>query len=126
MAPRILPVLFADDLRAYVDFLVRAFGFELETDWTDPGDDEHVNVEIRLGESVVSLCRADATGGFASARDLATQHFGFYVEVDDVEVHLARARGAGARITSELEEQPWGKRMYSARDPEGYSWSFAS
>jgi uncharacterized glyoxalase superfamily protein PhnB len=123
---RIIPVLYAEDVRSYIDFLQRAFGFEMSEDWTDPGDSEHVNVELRFGDSVVSICRANAKDGHPSAREFTGEPFGFYVEVDDVDAHLGRAREVGTMITSELETQPWGKRMYSARDPEGYAWSFAS
>jgi uncharacterized glyoxalase superfamily protein PhnB len=93
LLPRILPVVFVDDVRAYVDFLVSAFGFTLDTEWADPGD---------------------------------ADHFGFYVEVDDIDTHFAQALAGGATISSPIEAQSWGARMYAARDPEGYGWSFAT
>ena len=50
---------------------------------------------------------------------------GLYIYVDDVDVHCATARAAGATIAREPEDQFWGDRMYTARDLEGHSWSFA-
>jgi PhnB protein len=123
---RILPVVYADDVDEYVRFLVAAFGLEMNEEWTDPADANHVNVELRFGESVISICRANPEAGTGSAQTLDAEHFGFYVEVDDVDAHFERAVAAGASITSPIETQPWGARMYAARDPEGYGWSFAS
>ena len=48
------------------------------------------------------------------------------VYVDDIDVHFARARSAGARILSELEDNPGiGQRQYRAEDAEGHRWMFA-
>jgi uncharacterized glyoxalase superfamily protein PhnB len=41
------------------------------------------------------------------------------VHVDDIDAHFARARGAGAVIDREAEDQPYGQREYGARDLEG-------
>ena len=121
MSGRVLPVVFVDDVSAYARFLIEAFGFQPGEHWTDETDPEHVNVEVHLGPSTVSICRASPDREEKSLDD----HFGFYVEVEDVETHLENAVARGATITSPLERQPWGKRMYGARDPAGYGWSFA-
>ena len=49
-----------------------------------------------------------------------------YIVIDDVDAHAERARAAGAEIIVEPEDQDYGGRVYSARDPEGYVWSFGS
>jgi uncharacterized glyoxalase superfamily protein PhnB len=50
-----------------------------------------------------------------------------YVVIDgDVDDHCARARAAGAEIVREPEDQDYGGRDYTARDPEGNVWSFGS
>ena len=43
---------------------------------------------------------------------------------DGIDAHCARARDAGAVIVREPEDQFYGDRVYSARDPEGHVWSF--
>ena len=51
---------------------------------------------------------------------------GVLVYVDDIEAHFSRARAAGARILSELEDNPdIGQRQYRAEDIEGHRWMFA-
>jgi uncharacterized glyoxalase superfamily protein PhnB len=49
-----------------------------------------------------------------------------YVVVDDPDAHHERAKAAGAEIVRELEDQDYGSRDYSARDPEGNLWSFGT
>jgi uncharacterized glyoxalase superfamily protein PhnB len=44
----------------------------------------------------------------------------------DVDEHCERARGAGAAIVAEPEDQFYGDRTYRAADPEGHIWSFAT
>jgi uncharacterized glyoxalase superfamily protein PhnB len=46
--------------------------------------------------------------------------------VDDVDAHYHRAKHAGAAIDSPPTDQPCGQREYSARDPEGNLWYFAT
>jgi uncharacterized glyoxalase superfamily protein PhnB len=48
---------------------------------------------------------------------------GVLIYVDDVEMHLVRAKAAGALILSEIEHGFPGKR-YRAEDIEGHRWMF--
>jgi PhnB protein len=49
---------------------------------------------------------------------------GVLVTVEDVDVHFARARAAGAQVLSELEDSPHG-RLYRVEDVEGHRWMFS-
>ena len=49
-----------------------------------------------------------------------------YVIVDDVDAHYECAKAAGASVVMEPEDQPYGGRLYTCRDPEGHLWSFGS
>ena len=51
---------------------------------------------------------------------------GVYCVVDEVDAHCERARAAGAEITREPEDTPYGSREYTARDLEGHPWSFGT
>jgi uncharacterized glyoxalase superfamily protein PhnB len=44
--------------------------------------------------------------------------------VRDVDQHYLRAKAAGAKITLEPTERPWGLRQYRAQDIEGHAWEF--
>jgi uncharacterized glyoxalase superfamily protein PhnB len=119
----IIPQLSVRDVDAYITFLTEAFGFEVAEYWRDPQDANHVNVELELDGARVGIGRASKER--PAAQDPSTPHVGLYVVIDDVDAHYARARAAGATITYEIADQPWGHRMYGAVDPEGHEWGFA-
>lgn len=121
---QIIPQLSVRDVGRYVKFLREAFGFELASDWRDPSDAEHVNIEMALGGAVIGIGRATADRTFP--KEPGAPNIGLYVVVDDVDAHHARARTAGAEITYPIADQPWGHRMYGAVDPEGHEWGFAA
>ncbi|MFP5406357.1 MAG: VOC family protein, partial [Gammaproteobacteria bacterium] len=43
---------------------------------------------------------------------------------EDIDAHCERAMAAGAQVVRPLEDQFYGDRTYSARDPGGHVWSF--
>ena len=49
-----------------------------------------------------------------------------YIVVDDVDAHYKIALAAGAEIVMIPQDQDYGGRLYSCRDPEGHLWSFGS
>ena len=126
MEQRMVPYLYVEDIAAYLEFLTRAFGFEKRMYAVDPKDTEHQHAEAALGGAVVMIGHASPRWGTASARTLPALHAGTYVYVDDVDAHCRRARAAGATIETEPEDREWGHRMYTARDPEGCQWYFAT
>ena len=116
----IYPVLRYQDPAAALDFLEEAFGFERVADHRD--DDGHVvHAEMSYGSGMVML------GGPGDDRFGAHLGQGWsYVAVEDADAHYARAKEAGAEILREIEDQDYGSRDYSARDPEGNIWSFGT
>jgi len=85
-------------------------------------DDEGVihHAELWLGDGLVMFGQADNT-----AAEPGHRH-SIYVAIADPDEHYARARAAGAEITRELTDQPYGSREYGVRDLEGNAWSFGS
>jgi uncharacterized glyoxalase superfamily protein PhnB len=127
--PRIAPALIYDDPAAAIDWLCRAFGFEVRLKVEgDAGEIEHS--ELVLGEGLIMVSSPKRRPQFASPRSLGgkiTQ--GLMVFVEDVDKHCARARAAGAKITTEIEvsdygDDYWADRHYEAEDPEGHLWWF--
>jgi PhnB protein len=123
---RIIPFLYADDVAAYLEFLSKAFGFETKLHEMDPTDPEHEHAETSLGGAFVMISHASPKFGSASPRTLPARHSSNYVYFEDVDAHCNRARAAGATIETEPADMPWADRMYTARDPEGHQWFFAT
>jgi uncharacterized glyoxalase superfamily protein PhnB len=129
--PRISSALYYADAGKAIDFLCRAFGFEVRLKIEgDGGRIEHS--ELVFGEGVIMVasenrdklprCRAPE-----NADGVNTQNMMVYV--DDVEAHCKRAREAGATIVSEPKttdygEEYWEDRGYGCEDIGGHGWWF--
>lgn len=130
--PRISTALWYDDGKAAIDWLCRAFGFEVRLLVEgDGGRVEHS--ELVYGDGVV-MVGEPKPGKFPHTRSPSqvgganTQNMMVYV--DDVDAHCRRAREAGAVITTEPEthdygEDYWSDRTYECRDLGGHHWWFS-
>jgi uncharacterized glyoxalase superfamily protein PhnB len=115
-APNIYPFMRFADADASIAWLAKAFGFEEYAVYrNDEGAVQHA--EMSLGPGMIMLGPGDPHD--------QTQH-GVYVAVADVDAHYERAKAAGAEITRELEDTPYGSREYTAKDPDGHVWSFGT
>jgi uncharacterized glyoxalase superfamily protein PhnB len=133
--PRMSSAVFYEDAAKAIDWLCKAFGFEvaLRVDG-EGGRIEHSQLVLDGGLVVVASIRRDASrpgaGLRVSPREVGgknTQSLMAYV--DDVDAHCARARAAGATIaiepaTTDYGPEYWADRGYEAVDPEGHRWWF--
>src|SRR5690606_12052772 len=106
--PRISSALYYDDAAAAIDWLCRAFGFEVRMKVEGEGGRiEHS--ELDYGDGMIMVSGTGRSG--ATNREIAaaprsldgmnTQSL--CVAVDDAKAHCERARAAGATITQEPE-----------------------
>jgi uncharacterized glyoxalase superfamily protein PhnB len=114
-APRIFPSMYYADVEAGAAFLREAFGFEDHVIYRDDAG-KPVHTELRLGPSII----------FVGAEAERVGSGSLYVAVDDADAHCARARAAGAVITTELKDTDYGSRDYTALDPAGNRWQFGT
>jgi uncharacterized glyoxalase superfamily protein PhnB len=131
--PRISSSLYYEDASKAIDWLCRAFGFEVRLKVEgDGGRIEHS--ELVYGEGVVmvadetkrdkmSYIRCPKTIGGANTQNM-------FVYVDDVEAHCKRARENGATIDTEPETHDYGgdywvDKTYGCTDIGGHHWWFA-
>jgi uncharacterized glyoxalase superfamily protein PhnB len=129
--PRISTGIWYDDPASAIDWLCRAFGFEVRLKVEGEGGRiEHS--ELVYGDGLV-MVGGEKHDKFPHAKPpskaggLNTQNM--MVFVDDVEAHCARARAAGAVITSEPKtsdygDDYWVDRTYECRDIGGHHWWF--
>jgi uncharacterized glyoxalase superfamily protein PhnB len=129
--PRISSSLIYEDPHAAIDWLCRAFGFEVRL--KVEGDDGSVHhSELTFGEGLIMVSppkpekypgrRAPTQVGGANTQNMM-------VYVDDVEAHYKRAKDAGAVIVMEPEthdygDDYWADRGYECRDIGGHHWWF--
>jgi uncharacterized glyoxalase superfamily protein PhnB len=133
--PRVSPAIFYDDALGAIDWLCRAFDFEVRIKILGK-DGRLAHSELSYGDGVIMVAQG-ATSGGASRRvtrspqsldGANTQSLMLYV--DDVDAHCARARSAGAVIDAEPSlhdygEEYWADRSYGCRDLEQHHWWFS-
>ena len=75
-----------------------------------------------MGEAEQPARRDDPDDAFA----LKPGTSGCYVVADDIDGLHARAAAAGAEIIRQPFDTDYGSRDFTARDPEGNTWSFGT
>jgi uncharacterized glyoxalase superfamily protein PhnB len=129
--PRISSSLVYDDAATAIDWLCRAFGFEVQLKVEGEGG-RIAHSQLLLGDGLVMI--GDAKDSRRPWRHSPSKLAGantqsLCVFVDDVDGHCARARAAGATIASEPATTDhgadyWTDRSYEAVDPGGHHWWF--
>ena len=125
----IIPSLRYRDAPAAIDWLCKAFGFERHL--VVPGEAgtiDHAQLVFGNGMIMLGSARDDDFGQLRKPLDAldAPVSKSAYIIVSDVDAHHARAVAAGAQVVMAPEDQHYGGRLYSCRDPEGNLWNFGS
>jgi PhnB protein len=106
------------NVAATMEFLERAFGFVRGVVLPAAGGGLRY-AEMRHGDSVVMLIpKGEATSASGGAAAL-------YTYVHDVDRAVTQARAAGANV-GVAEDKPWGDRVATVTDPDGYRWVLAT
>lgn len=120
--PRITPYLLYEDVAGALGWLARTFGFRERMRLPEP-DGEITHAEMELADGVIMMGNPGPDYRNPKRLGHVTQHL--YVYVDDVDKHFEHAKGSGAIILAEPEDQFYGDRRYGAEDLEGHHWYFA-
>jgi len=123
--PSSFPYYRNDDAPAAVELLGRDFG--LEKTMKVPGPDGTIDyAECHLGDAVFTLGSSVGEPIRQERTDFEHRAQSIYIAVDDVDACYERAKAAGAEVTLEIGDRPWGSRDFSVLDPEGYHWSLGT
>ncbi len=133
--PRLSSAIYYDDAAAAIDWLCRAFGFEVRLKVEgDGGRIEHS--ELVYAEALVMVAQSGSRPTHpklppgASPRSVGGANTqSLMVFVDSADEHCGRARAAGANVIEEPAVHDygadyWADRSYGALDPEGHMWWF--
>lgn len=121
--PSLISAVSYRDPKRAIDFLERAFGFELFM-LIEDGEGNLVHSEMRFGNAAVMVGGewSDDHRSPASLGGRNTQSI--HIKIDaDADAHCEQARAAGAEIIMAPETQFYGDRTYRCRDPEGHIWT---
>ena len=81
---------------------------------------------IRIGDSQVMLVDEMPEWGAFGPKSLKGSPVTIHLQVEDVDAVVARAVGAGAKITMPVDDMFWGDRYGKLEDPFGHHWSVAT
>ena len=85
-----------------------------------------MHAEIRIGDSNVMLMDEMPECGGLGPKSLKGSPVTLHLYVEDVDAFVARAVGAGAKITMPVADMFWGDRYGQFEDPFGHKWSVAT
>lgn len=111
----VTPVLTYPDVRAAVDWLGAAFGFE---ERVRIGDGHRA--QLRVGDDA-AIVVAEAHDEHQPPAPGSVTHV-LKVRVPDVDAAFGRAREAGATVVEELTTWGYGERSGVLQDPAGHRW----
>lgn len=119
------PIVNYADAPAAIRFLGEAFGFEerLVVPGERPGEVAHAELRFPEGGGVM-VGTADRPESVFS--QLPTGVASVYVVTDEPDALFDRATAAGAPLVRGLQDEDYGSRGFSVRDPEGNLWSFGT
>jgi uncharacterized glyoxalase superfamily protein PhnB len=111
----VTPVLIYPDVRAAVEWLESALGFEEQV---RIGDAHRSQLKVGTDGAVVV---ADVRGDQVAPDGTAITQL-IKIRVEDVDAAFARASEAGARVLEEPETHMYGERSCVVEDPGGHRW----
>ena len=121
----VTPYMTLRDAGSALDFYARAFGAEVVMKLDMP-DGKVAHAEIRIGDSIVMLSEENAEWGNLSPLALGGSPVHLMIYVPDADPAFARALAAGAEQVRPVENQFYGDRSGTVKDPYGYQWTLAT
>lgn len=126
--------VYYEDASAAIDWLCKAFGFDVKIKIDHEGKVAHSQITfgggmIMVGSAGGAPRRPERAGCVSPGTVGGVNTQRMCVFVDDADAHCERARAAGAIIAAEPATEDhgadyWADRSYEAVDPEGHHWFF--
>ena len=106
------PIIEVADVRRSLDFYRALLGFRVTFAYPSEEDPAFTLMELDGGGKL-------AIGG--PKDPVETGSTAIWLYTDDVDAAFAQLRDAGVSVISEPADQPWGERVASLSDPDGYT-----
>jgi uncharacterized glyoxalase superfamily protein PhnB len=117
----VYPYLRVHSAAEAIDFYARAFGASELFRLTEPSG-RIGHAEIKIGPTTIMLSDEYPEAGIHGPRSLGGTTFSIHLHVGDVDQVYAQAVEAGAAIVRPLQDQFYGERSGTVRDPFGHEW----
>ena len=123
----VTPQLTLDNAASAIDWYKKALGAEEVSRATGP-DGKVMHADLRIGDSHIML--NDAMMGSKGPKALGGSPMSLWIYVEDCDALFNRAVAAGAQVASgpmgQMQDQFWGDRTGTLKDPHGYQWTIAT
>ncbi len=110
------------DAARAIDFYKRAFGAREKFRLAEPSG-RIGHAELDFGGTTVMLSDEYPEYGIAGPQTIGGTSFAIHLHVDDADAVIARAVEAGATIVRPPQDQFYGERSGTVRDPFGHEWN---
>lgn len=117
------PIVTYEDCAAAIDWYKKALGADELSRAVGP-DGKIMHAEIRIGNSIIMM--HDAMMGGKGPLELGASPIGMWLYVEDCDALFNRAIEAGGATIRPVEDQFWGDRCGTFKDPHGYAWTIAT
>jgi PhnB protein len=121
----VTPYLIVDGAAQAIDFYRRAFGAVELLRLQAPGG-KLGHAEIRIGDSPVMLADEHPDHGALGPTSLGGCGVHLMLYVVDVDAAFARAVEAGAEVLRPVQDQFYGDRSGTLKDPFGHQWTLGT
>lgn len=117
----VYPYLLVHDTAAAIAFYARAFDAEEQFRLTEPSG-RIGHAEIKIGSATIMVADENPERGVRGPRSLGGTSIVIHLHVADVDTAFAQALDAGASVVRPLQDQFYGERTGTVRDPFGHEW----
>ena len=104
-----------------IDFYKSAYGATEKFRLTEPSG-RIGHAELAFGGTTLMISDEFPEMGFLAPAPDAPRTFVIHLHVDDADAMIAQAAKAGARVVRPAQDQFYGERSGTVRDPFGYDW----
>ncbi len=121
----VTPYLAVKQAADAIEFYRRAFGAKERMRM--PGPDGKIgHAELEIGNSVIMLADEHPDMDFRGPASIGGTSVTLHLYVPDVDATFSKATAAGAKPVRAVEDQFYGDRAGSVRDPFGHVWHIAT
>ena len=117
----VYPYLRVRDAAQALEFYKRAFGAEELFRLAEPSG-RIGHAEIKLGGTTLMLSDEYPEMGIRGPRSIGATTVSIHIHVSDVDRLFEQAVAAGATVVRPLQDQFYGERSGTVRDPFGHEW----
>ena len=121
----VTPYLSIKGAAAALEYYKKAFG-AIELFRMDAPDGRIGHAEIKIGDSPIMLADEYPEMEFVSPQTLGGTPIGLMIYVEDVDTVYAQALTEGGKEVKPLQDQFYGDRSGTLKDPFGHVWTIAT